>query len=1194
MDCSVVREKWRRGVVLGSGLFAALLVAAVGLQAETPKRQKPTAAGKRPATIAARQPAISPEDREFFETKIRPLLADNCFTCHAAANKTAQGGLQLDSRARLLKGGSRGAAVVPGKPEASLLLRAVSHNDPKLQMPPNNRLPAERIAALTEWVKRGAPWPSDVTAAAASSGFSVKARSQHWAYQPLRKVAPPLTNDQRPTTNAPKLKTRNQKPETRNQNPIDAFLRVKREAKGLKPAPPADKRMLIRRITFDLIGLPPTPEEVAAFLNDNSPNAYEKVVERLLASPHYGERWARHWLDLVRYAETDGHEFDFEKPGAFEYRDYVIRALNADVGYNQFVQEHIAGDLLPNPRRHPVEKFNESVIGTGFWWLGEGKHSPVDLLVDEGERVDNQIDVFGKAFLGQTLACARCHDHKFDAISTKDYYALSGILKSSRYTLAAVNPAESVQPAVQRLSEFSRLLQRDLPRETAPQVGRWLGEVLSPNPPTPFPTSPRSSAGKGENSALHNALASPFPVSAANVVGKGVGGLGNLARGVWARAMMEAEKNPADPFHAWAMLTKEETSRSSEAFAAKRAELVKTLRERAEAAKKARESAVVFEGFGKTKYDGWYVNGEAFGAGPTTAAMRWSNVGQVVNVLGAGVADSGQASESLQGALRSKTFTLSKNFVLFRMAGNGGQARLIIDGFQRIMAPIYGGLTLGLKAPDRMAWYAMDVNKWVGHKAYIEFLDMGPGRTVVDEIVFADSPTLPEAPNPLILTMLADPALTSPEALAKRYLALCEETLSLWAGGKLNAAPDAIARRELVNWLMRNDPVRQAEEEPKRIPMSPTLLASWEQYRKYEAELPSLRRVLAAADGTGVDDRVHLRGSPKTLGETVPRRFLEVFSVTSSRPHPATPSPNSGREGVRRLALQSDCGRLELAQSLTTQAAPLLARVMVNRVWHHHFGAGLVRTPDDFGLMGERPTHPELLDYLAGEFIRQGWSLKQMHRMIVLSQAYRMASRSDAKTEEADPQNRLLHRMNVRRLESEAVRDTILAVSGKLDRTLYGPSVLPYLTEFMEGRGRPTSSGPLDGNGRRSLYIGVRRNFLTPFFQAFDYPTPFSTMGRRTVSNVPAQALALMNNPFVVEQTTVWAKRLLSQPGTAAERVNGMYDTAFGRPPTEAERADALAFVAQQEKEYGAADDPRAWADLCHVLFNLKEFIYVH
>jgi hypothetical protein len=423
---------------------------------------------------------------------------------------------------------------------------------------------------------------------------------------------------------------------------------------------------------------------------------------------------------------------------------------------------------------------------------------------------------------------------------------------------------------------------------------------------------------------------------------------------------------------------------------------------------------------------------------------------------------------------------------------------------------------------------------WIGHRAYIELADGGtvdysqgtsrytdvPGFIAVDEIRFSDEPR--------VMGTLPPPSLATTVPLKP------------------------IANREAVESLAR--------------------------YRTVEASIPPPTLGLAMIDGSAENERVHIRGGTRTLGDVVPRRFLEVLGGRNSTP----PSQGSGR--------------LELARSLVDPAHPLVARVIVNRVWKHHFGQGIVRTVDDFGAMGEPPSHPELLDDLAAQFMAQGWSLKALHRAIVTSSAYRMSSRPVAASEQLDPTNQLLHRMNVRRLEAEAIRDALLACSGRLDGRMFGPSVPPYLTAFMEGRGRPAVSGPPDGNGRRSLYLNVRRNFLNPMFLAFDQPVPFSTMGRRNVSNVPAQALALMNDPLVLSQATFWAIRLNDdQRGRPVdERLTSLYQTAFGRPPTDAERAQGRAFLAEQSKAYGHPDDVRAWADLCHVLINVKEFIYIN
>ena len=353
---------------------------------------------------------------EYFETSVRPLLVKHCYECHGPESKDLQGGLSLGSRKDIIKGGDSGPAIVPGKPEESLLIDSITYED-IYEMPPSGKMPDKDIETLKKWVKMGAPWPKGSDVAVQREGeLNIDQRlKEHWCWQPIAAQQLPGVN-------------RKDWP----LQPLDYFVLKSLEDKGLVPTEPADRRTLIRRAYFDLIGLPPSPEQIEAFVHDKSPNAFEKVVDGLLASEHFGERWARHWMDLTRYAETCGHEFDYPLPHAHKYRDYLIRAFNADVTYDQFIIEHIAGDLINKPRIHPTGKFNESILGTGFWFLGEATHAPVDVKGDEAGRVDNQIDVMSKTFLGLTVACARCHDHKFDAISTKDYYAIAGFLQSSR------------------------------------------------------------------------------------------------------------------------------------------------------------------------------------------------------------------------------------------------------------------------------------------------------------------------------------------------------------------------------------------------------------------------------------------------------------------------------------------------------------------------------------------------------------------------------------------------------------------------------------------------------------------------------------------------------------------------------------------------------------------------------------------
>jgi hypothetical protein len=1248
----------------------------------------------RPAPAPAK-PAeqFSPEGLEFFEKKIRPILAESCLGCHTAKLSSPMGALKLDSRVFALKGGDRGASVVPGHPDKSLLHKAVTYEDRTLQMPPKGKLPAEQIAALTEWIKMGAPWPAgpETPAAPQAQVFNLKARRDgHWSFQPLKRPAVPVVKNKAWV-----------------QSPIDAFILAKLEAKGLAPAAPTDRRTLLRRVTYDLIGLPPTPAEIEAFLNDRSPNAYEKVVNRLLASPQYGERWARHWLDLVRFAETDGHEFDFEKPNAWAYRDYVIRALNADVPYDQFVREHLAGDLLPNPRRHPTEKFNESLIATGFWFLGEGKHSPVDLLEDETERVDNQVDVLSKAFVGLSVGCARCHDHKFDPISTKDYYALTGILKSSRFELADLNdpaPTRQIVAELQKVeARLSPVTLASVGRAGSAQADDWRRYLLAAravlNPATQVAqgtaaagdvvfedfeagsyegwTSTGSAFGErpnrqpipeyqGDVNAMgkgfvntHSALqgtkrevgdastgtltSRPFTIEqpyirflvgggghegktclnlkvegkvARTITGKNnnrmdwaqfdvrdlrgkqaqfeivdavSGPWGNIGvdqitftgapsaetllvdsvaarEGVsaavlqgWVRHLREgATKDVTDPLHPLVTLA----SVLADRFPSAKTELLQKLK----ATAGVRGGERVFASFNQSGFGEWTASGEAFGEGPTREPVVRldAKTRQVTAISPSGSADSGRLSDRLQGALRSPNFKIEKPNILYHMAGRDAQVNLIIDNFQRIRYPIYGGLTLQLKGNDRPEWYVQDVGQWVGHTAYIEVVDRSNGYVAVDEVRFSDAGAPAEPANPLLTRMLEDPALTSFDALVAAYGTLFSKMSSDPAGDR-----DRVA---LLGWLARTN----LSTGTAASSADPEITALLEQREKLEVRLPKPMRVMAAIEGSGEDDQVHIRGRHQTLGDVVPRRFLEAVA------------------GAEQPVVKSGSGRRELAERMVAPTNPLLPRVMVNRVWMHHFGEGLVRTPDDFGLRGEKPTHPELLDYLASSF-GNGWSLKRLHRQILLSNTYQMASQGDPKAEAADPQDKLLHRMPVRRLEGEAIRDAILAISGKLDAKMYGPGVLPYLTPFMIGRGRPDASGPIDSEGRRSIYINVRRNFLSPMFLAFDMPIPFTTIGRRSVSTVPAQALTLMNNPFVIQQAGYWGRKALALADlTPRQRIVRMYEEAYARTPVDAEVNAALVFLSEQDKAYGTPNDPRSWGDLAHVLINVKEFIFLN
>ena len=1076
--------------------------------------------------FAADTPAPTTAEIEFFEKEVRPLLATHCYQCHSVGKKQ-KGGLLIDSREGLLTGGDTGPALVPGKAGESRLVHAVRYDDVDLKMPPKGKLKDEEIAVLTKWVDAGAKWPAAAvpgTKGPTKGEFNLAERAKYWSFQPLSDLKPPVVKQAAwPRTDS------------------DRFILAGLEAKGLGPAPETDKRTWLRRVTFDLIGLPPTPPEIDAFIADESPQAHEEVVDRLLDSPHYGERWGRHWLDLVRFAETYGHEFDFEIPNAWRYRDYVIRAFNADLPYDKFVVEHIAGDLLPEPRRHPTEKFDESVIGTGFYWLGEQKHSPVDIRGEEAARVDNQIDVLCKTFMGMTVSCARCHDHKFDPIPTKDYYALFGFLQSSRMEQAFIDEPAGWVARTDRL----QMLETQISQVTRSALHTVRAEQIE----NLWPKLSQAKEGSAEQVGVEKEIFTRFVAE-----------------------RKTAAEDPSHPWHAWAVLA----AATPEKFETARTELSQKLTDLVAKSQHAQPDAYDLADFNGGDYGDWFVSGLAFGKHPLNVAdvLQLQTLQRPVSAgVEAGVVHSGVLSPRLRGVLRSPTFTLDRDHIWMRVSGKDVSVRLIMDEFHLVRSPIYGGLAITPNSPDKFAWLEMNVKMWQGHRAYLEFVDEGDGAIAVDRIVMANGGPPPSLPSATSLELARDARIKSLPDLQTRMQELLRQAATF---GERDLEVTNLSVAELAMWLYRDGMLGTIPEALAR--QSATAQADLSKLvtalTQFEAELPVPARAIAMTDGTPENERVFIRGNHKTPGEEVPRRLLEVL-------------------GANQPAITTGSGRLELAKRIVDPKNPLTARVIANRVWQHHFGEGIVRSPDDFGLMGQLPTHPELLDFLARELIQDGWSLKRMHRRLLLSSAYRMASQGAPAADAADPQNRLWHKMPVMRLEAEAIRDSILAVSGRLKKTQFGASVLPYLTAYMNGRGRP-ASGPLDGDGRRSIYINVRRNFLTPMLQAFDYPIPFTTIGRRTVSNVPAQALCLMNNQFVTQQAETWAKHVEGQAQQApSTRIQAMYVTAFARPATAEELLEGTEFIASQSKLYPADQQYKAWADYAHILFNLKEFIFL-
>ncbi len=1061
---------------------------------------------------------ISTEQREFFESKIRPIFVDHCYGCHSVDADEVEGGLLLDSRWGWETGGDSGPAIVPNNPEESLVIHAVGYEEDVVSaMPPKSKLSTKKINLLRQWIEMGAPDPREKATQSSEKmveAFDLQKRVQeHWSWRPVTKPAVPKVGD-----------------EAWPISDLDRFVLAKIEAANLRPAADASRRSWIRRVYFDLIGLPPTTQQIQQFLNDDSPQAYQEVVSQLLRSHHFGEKWARHWMDLVRYAETYGHEFDYPITSAHEYRDYLIRAFNADVPYDQLVREHIAGDLLAQPRRHPTEDFNESIIGTGFWYFHEATHAPTDVLGNEADIIDNQLDVFGKTFLGLTIACARCHDHKFDAISTADYYALSAYIQSSCRQRYPLDPGRRIEKATERIRDLRSSAQDHL------HGVRIDDQRLDP---TGYYRAAATLLQRASDSSLDdNALPDDWIKEVAHHRDLD---WERLKKWIELLTSVDSAAKPTGPAAVLALTIKDPGAL---------AEVTRRANNEARGRTEFHDRSELFADFdGEKLPDGWSTSGPAFAA--TGNRFGVSADGKAHHRPG--TVDSSILGPKQAGILRSPTFEITARNIHVRMRATANvSCNVIIDNYQ--MMPFNGLLFNGTffkggasDTKGQWQWksFGGDLNKYVGHKAYLEFIDEGDATIAIDEIRFSDH----GAPRKSIDRLAVD--LAGGEGSLQR---LWKRSLAHWNEGKHDA---------LLAWLVNHDLVSIAD-------IDSAASESIAQAGELAEQLPAPRFVVAMAEGTAEEANVYVRGSHTNLGEKVPRRFLTALG---------------SKQG----------GRLQLADRIANPDNPLTSRVIVNRLWHHLFGRGIVPTVDDFGPQGQPASHRELLDWLASEFVESDWSIKKATEKMVLSRTYRQSSLPHPDLDRdmiatVDPTNRLLYRMRVRRLPAESIRDAILAVSGRLDPKPFGASVPTHRTEFMTGRGA-RGSGPLDGSGRRSVYLSIYRNFLNPFLLTFDMPSPFGPKGRRSTSNVPAQALTLMNDPFVTGQAELWAEQIRKDPRPDHQRIAAMVEQAHGFPPTD-NQLDALTdFLHRQSEQYGKAD--RAWTDLAHALLNMKAFYYL-
>lgn len=920
---------------------------------------------------------------EFFEQKIRPMLVTHCYECHsteAAAKNKLQGGLLLDSRDSLRRGGDSGEAVVAGKPDDGLLLASLRY-DGDYKMPPQGKLPAHVIADFETWIRNGAVDPREATTKPeVKPAIDWSQARAHWAFQPPKDVAPP------PVQHADWARS-----------PLDQFVVAKLEQQGLEPVAPADARTLLRRIHFDLTGLPPTPEEVAAFeaaWGQDQQQAITALVDRLLNTPQYGERWARHWLDVARFAHDQAHTFGVKPKGnAYQYRDWVIEALNSDLPYDQFVKQQLAGDLLtttPSLRGEvyasastppEAQKFAR-LAGLGFLGLGAEYYKNSDKARAEADELDDRIDTLTRGFMGLTVSCARCHDHKFDPIPTRDYYALAGIFAGSNLTEAPLATDEVVQA---HTAGQQRIKEQDEAIKT------WLQQH------------------QRDRGAQEAALVAKYVTAA------------------WRVEVLKAAKLPhsldeianADGLHRYFL------DRWLKYFAANNAEKV------------------------------------------TPVLIAWYTV-----------------ARPTEGINNDEPLPVPEDV---QQAATNFQAELVaaIEEFAQAEADYQRELAA---APNN-------------RKRKVKRRALASPRQTLLQAVWLDE----QAPL----------AINAGE-YEKRFLTDAD-------------------KQQLVE--LRAELERRKQAAPQAYPATPVL------------------------SGGGKALQVYVRGNPAVLGDWAARGFLQV--LTSEEP---VTDPEQAK--------QKAYGRLELAEAIASADNPLTARVIVNRVWRTHFGRGIVETPSNFGRSGDAPSHPELLDWLTLRFIEHGWSLKWLHKEILLSATYQLSSAESPGNAEKDGENRYYWRMDRRRLDVEAWRDSVLAVAGTLDRSLGGPAF-----ELSDTNAR-----------RRTVYAGISRHELDGLLRLFDFPDANVTADRRTVTTVPQQQLFMLNSDFMVAQAKSFAARLQAAADNNPERVRLAHQLAFGRNPTVAEQELALAFLAVAPPE---TDKLNAWEQYAQALLASNEMLYV-
>ena len=1016
------------------------------------------------ARASARANDISPAHLEFFESKIRPILAEHCYPCHNSIDKS-KGDLALDYRdAR-----HSSKVILPGNPEKSPLLLAVRH-DPDYEPMPSKapKLSPANLRHLEEWIRMGAPDPRSekpTKSSIASTPDWPTIRNQRalwWSFQPIVTSTPPPAADP-----------------AWNTHPIDRFLYASLQSRHLSPAPLADPATLVRRLHLVLTGLPPSTETLAAFLAAPTDSAYATLVDQLLASPRYGERWARYWMDWFRYAESHGSEGDPEIPYVSRYRDYLIRAFNENLPADSLIREHLAGDLLPNPRLNPSLELNESAIATAQFRLVPHGFGVIDAYAEQIAFTDNQIDVISKAFLGLTVSCARCHHHKFDPISQQDYYKFYGMMISSRPAIRNVDSPERQnlhRAALEKLqtsirSQFSTL---------------WLSEL---------------------DSAI--ALLEKAPL---------------------------LKLPDHHPLAAWAKLR----DLPPPDLQSQLATLAATFQSHRQLNEQARKNATFYADLrDPSTYDHWFKTGNGLSPKVSPAgsfALAPDGPTALTGIYPAGIY-SHLLSEKHSAFLNSPFHLAAGKNASIHALGSLATARFVVRNYPLV----HGGLHPNVTLKPSPAWINLPkYDYWNGEQGFFQIntaadntVQPGPARSWFGLLeVYAGPDSLRELGAPL--ASLPPPAspITDRASLLLHYRSSLHSALTAWSSSTLSDSQASLLDAFLSQKFLSNS----------LATLPPPLLALIQSSRALETEIPTPQRAPGVLEAQPWAQPLLTRGDPKQEAQPVPHGFLEALP---SHPYPTSSS-----------------GRLDLAEDLLSPANPLTSRVLVNRLWHHTFGRGIVASTDNFGRLGSEPSHPQLLDFLATDLRDHQWSIKYLLRSLVLSRAFRSASAAPPENLPTDPENIYLAHFSPRRLDAEAILDSIQFLS----------STLPP---------------------KRALFSPIIRNRLNPFLTTFNFPIPTSTVGNRSSTNVPAQALTLLNGPIVQSAALQWSKLLLENPllPTETAKISALFLQAYSRPPSPDELAACLAFIHPTSPD---SQLPDPFFRLTHAILNSKELLYVH